>query len=36
MLNTAYTMGTGVDGLAILGNIAIPFGKIINQKNPKR
>ncbi|MBT9485571.1 hypothetical protein [Sediminibacterium sp.] len=28
MFNTAYTMGTGVGGLAILGNIAIPFGKI--------
>jgi len=27
MLNTAYTTGTGVDGLALMGNIVIPFGK---------
>ncbi len=29
MLNTAYTTGTGIDGLSLLGNIAIPFGKQI-------
>jgi len=27
MLNTAYTTGTGVDGLSLLGNIVIPFGR---------
>jgi hypothetical protein len=32
MLNTAYTTGTGVDGLALLGNIAIPFGKPVKAK----
>ena len=29
MLNTAYTTFTGVDGLSLMGNIAIPFGKKI-------
>lgn len=36
MLNTAYTMGTGIDGLAFLGNIAIPFGKTIKPYNSKK
>ncbi|MFY8006412.1 MAG: hypothetical protein ACOVOY_04185 [Sediminibacterium sp.] len=31
MLNTAYTTGTGIDGLSLLGNIAIPFGKQIRK-----
>jgi hypothetical protein len=36
MLNTAYTMGTGIDGLAFLGNIAIPFGKTIKPYKSKK
>jgi hypothetical protein len=35
MLNTAYTMGTGVDGLSLLGNIAIPFGNTVKGKEKK-
>lgn len=29
MMHTAYTTGTGVDGLAFMGSIAIPFGRTI-------
>lgn len=29
MYHTAYTTGTGVDGMALLGSIAIPFGKAL-------
>jgi len=36
MLNTAYTTGTGIDGLSLLGNIAIPFGKEVKQKAKKK
>lgn len=35
VLNTAYTMGTGVDGLSLLGNIAIPFGNTIKSRQKK-
>ncbi len=35
MLNTAYTTGTGVDGLALMGNIVIPFGKEVKPKLKK-
>jgi hypothetical protein len=35
MLNTAYTTGTGVDGLALMGNIVIPFGKEVKPKYKK-
>lgn len=35
MLNTAYTTGTGVDGLSLLGNIAIPFGKPVQERKNK-
>jgi hypothetical protein len=31
-LNTAYTTFTGVDGLSLLGNIAIPFGKKLKER----
>jgi hypothetical protein len=31
MLNTAYTTGTGVDGLSLLGNIVIPFGRQVRK-----
>ena len=36
MLNTAYTMGTGVDGISLLGSIAIPFGNAVQIKKVKR
>lgn len=32
MMNTAYTMGTGVDGLSLLGYISIPFGKPVKER----
>lgn len=35
ILNTAYTTGTGVDGLSLLGSIAIPFGKEVKNKKKK-
>jgi hypothetical protein len=35
VLHSAYTMGTGVDGLSLLGNIAIPFGKEVKSKKKK-
>lgn len=35
MLNTAYTTFTGVDGLSLMGNIAIPFGKEVKPKKKK-
>lgn len=35
LLNTAYTTGTGVDGLSLMGNIAIPFGKEVKSKKKK-
>lgn len=31
MLNTAYTTYTGVDGLSLLGNIVIPFGRQVRK-----
>lgn len=31
LLNTAYTVGTGVDGLSLLGNIVIPFGRQVGK-----
>lgn len=34
-INTAYTMGTGIDGIALLGNIAIPFGREITLNKRK-
>lgn len=36
MFNTAYTTGTGIDGVSLLGNIAIPFGNAIQTKKVKR
>ena len=35
ILNTAYTTGTGIDGLALMGNIAIPFGKEVKPKKSR-
>jgi hypothetical protein len=29
MYHTAYTTGTGIDGMALMGSIAIPFGKTL-------
>lgn len=35
LLNTSYTTGTGVDGLSLLGNIAIPFGHPVKERQRK-
>jgi hypothetical protein len=29
MYHTAYTTGTGIDGMALMGSIAVPFGKTL-------
>jgi hypothetical protein len=36
MVNTAYTYGIGIENLAFLGHIAIPFGKPVADKRIKK
>jgi hypothetical protein len=36
MVNTAYTYGIGIENLAFLGHIAIPFGKPVANKRIKK
>jgi hypothetical protein len=36
MVNTAYTYGIGIENLAFLGHIAIPFGKPVASKRIKK
>jgi len=35
MLNTTYTSGTGVDGLALMGNMVVPFGRDVKTRKTK-
>lgn len=35
MYHTAYTTGTGIDGMALMGSIAVPFGKTLPTKKIK-